>query len=94
MSHVDDGVLHAYLDGELSPTEAQGVEAHVAQCPACRQRLEEERALIARATELLARAAPPDRELPPFRPGDLKPAVRLWWHVRMPLAWAATIASD
>ena len=92
MSHVDDGTLHAYLDGELSPPEAQGLEAHVAQCLVCRERLEEERALIARATELLARAAPPERDLPPFRPGDIQPPARLWWQVRLPLAWAATIA--
>jgi len=92
MSHVDDGTLHAYLDGELSPPEAQAIEAHAAQCPACRTRLEEERALIARAGELLAQAAPPDREVPPFRPGDVKPPPRVWWQVRTPLAWAATIA--
>lgn len=92
MSHADDGTLHAYLDGELSPPEAQSVVAHLAQCPACRTRLEEERALITRAGELLARATPPDRELPVFRPGDVKPPVRLWWQVRLPLAWAATIA--
>ena len=91
MSHVDDGTLHAYLDGELSPAEAQGVDAHLAQCPACRGRLEEERALITRAGELLALAAPPDRELPPFRAGDIKPLSRLWWQVRLPLAWAATV---
>ena len=92
MSHVDDGTLHAYLDSELSPPEAQGVEAHLAQCPGCRERLEEERALIARAGELLALAAPPDRELPPFRAGDVRPLTRLWWQVRLPLAWAATVA--
>jgi len=92
MSHVDDGTLHAYLDGELSPAEVQGVEAHLAQCPACRSRLDEERALITRAGELLALAAPPDRELPPFRAGDVKPLTRLWWKVRLPLAWAATVA--
>jgi len=91
MSHVDDGTLHAYLDGELSPPEARGVEAHLAQCPACRGRLDEERALITRAGELLALATPPDRELPPFRAGDVKPATRLWWRVRLPLAWAATV---
>jgi len=91
MSHVDDGMLHAYLDGELAPAEAQGVDAHLAQCPGCRERLEEERALIARAGELLALAAPPDREVPPFRAGDVKPPARLWWQVRQPLAWAATI---
>src|SRR3989442_7040179 len=91
MSHVDDGTLHAYLDGELSPAEVQGVEAHLAQCPACRGRLDEERALITRAGELLALAAPPDRELPPFRAGDVKPLTRLWWKARLPLAWAATV---
>ena len=91
MSHVDDGTLHAYLDGELSPAEVQGVEAHLAQCPACRGRLDEERALITRAGELLALAGPPDRGLPPFRVGDVKPATRLWWKVRLPLAWAATL---
>ena len=91
MSHVDDGTLHTYLDGELAPAEARGVDAHVAQCPACRERLEEERALITRAGELLALAAPPDRELPPFRAGDVRPPTRLWWRVRLPLAWAATI---
>ena len=94
MSHVDDGTLHAYLDGELSPAEAHGVDAHLAQCPLCRTRLEDERALIARADELLGLAAPPDQEAPPppFRPGDLTPPVRLWWRVRLPLAWAATVA--
>jgi hypothetical protein len=92
MSHVDDGTLHAYLDGELSPPEAQGVAGHLTQCPGCRGRLEEERAVITRATKLLGRAAPPDRELPPFRPGDVKPLARLWWKTRLPLAWAATVA--
>src|SRR5881409_3682390 len=66
--------------------------AHLTQCPGCRGRLEEERALITRAGELLALAAPPDRELPPFRAGDAKPPTRLWWQVRLGLAWAATVA--
>src|SRR5438876_1843577 len=91
MSHVDDGTLHAYFDGELSPAEVQGVDAHLAQCPACRGRLDEERALITRAGELLALAAPPERELPPFRAGHVKPPARAWWQVRQPLAWAATV---
>src|SRR5438445_19198 len=91
MSHVDEGTLHAYLDGELPPAEARGVEAHVAECAACRDRLEEERALIARADELLGLAAPPDRATSPFNAGDLKPPARLWSQVRLPLAWAATV---
>jgi len=92
MSHVDDGILHSYLDGELTPAEARGVDAHLAQCPECRRRVDEERALIARAAELLAVATPPDRALPPFRAGDVKAPTRLWWQVRLTLAWAATVA--
>jgi len=91
MSHVDEGTLHAYLDGELPPAEARGLEAHVAECAGCRDRLEEERALIARADELLGLTAPPDRATPPFLAGDLKPPARLWSQVRVPLAWAATV---
>ena len=91
MSHVDDGILHSYLDGELSPADAREVEAHLPQCPDCRRRLEEERALIARAAELLAVATPPDHALPPFRAGDVRAPTRVWWQVRLPLAWAATV---
>src|SRR3989454_10452165 len=47
--------------------------------------------LFRSADELPGRAAPPDRALPPFRPGDVKPPARLWWQVRLPLAWAATV---
>ena len=92
MPHVDDGTLNAYLDGELPPPEARSVETHVAQCPECRARVAEERGLIARAAELLARAAPPERDLPPLRRGDPKRPAPLWWQVRLPLAWAATVA--
>src|SRR2546423_235411 len=69
-----------------------GAAAPWAKGPDCRRRLEEERALLARAAELLALATPPDRELPPFRAGDVKPPTRVWWQVRLPLAWAATVA--
>jgi len=88
MSHVDDGTLHAYLDGELLPVERARLEAHVAECAACRSRLEEERALIERASNLLGLAQPPERSAPPLH--SLRPP-RLAWRLRVPLAWAATV---
>ena len=88
MSHVDDGTLHAYLDGKLAPVERARFEAHVAECAACRGRLEEERALIERASNLLALAQPPDRSAPPLH--ELR-RPRLAWRLRVPLAWAATV---
>src|SRR5437879_10209888 len=93
ISHVDDGQLHAYLDGELPQAEAWRLGAHLGECPACRGRLEEQRALIARAGELRALAAPPARDVPPlsFRPGDAQPPPPARWPARLPLAWAATV---
>lgn len=87
MPHVDEGVLHTYLDGELTGAEREQVLAHLGECATCRHRLDEERALAARAGELLARAAPPVREPPVFAP--LKRSRAPSW--RVPAAWAATV---
>ncbi len=91
MQHADDGTLHAYLDGALTSVELGALEAHLAECDACRARLAEERALIERAHGLLARAAPPEAELPPWRHGDAvrrRPRSGPRW---IPLAWAASV---
>jgi len=88
MSHVDDGTLHAYLDGELAPVERARFEAHVAECAACRTRLDEERALIERAGALLGLAQPPERAIPPLH--QLRQP-RITWRLRVPLTWAATV---
>jgi len=88
MSHADDGTLHAYLDGQLSPVERGQVEAHLASCPACQARVDEERALIERADALLGLATPPERAIPPFH--QLRQA-RPLWRFRLPAVWAATV---
>lgn len=90
MSHVDDGALHAYLDGELAPPERARLESHVAECAACRNRLDEERALIERASQLLGLAQPPGHAAPPPPLHQLRQP-RLLWRLRLPLAWAATV---
>lgn len=91
MSHVDEGTLHAYLDGELPSTERGTVEAHIAQCEACRARLGEERALRERASALLGAARPLERPTPPFEQLRRAPR-RSPWRVRTSFAWAASIA--
>ena len=92
MSHVDEGTLHAYLDGELPPNERRDLEAHVAQCAACKERLAEERALFERARALLGSTRPAERPAPPFeRLRPTPPAKRSRWHIRTPVAWAASI---
>ena len=88
MSHVDEGTLHAYLDGELPPVERERVDTHLKGCPACQARLVEERALIERASRLLGMATPPERTMPPLQ--ELRQP-RLTWRLRRPLALAATV---
>lgn len=89
MSHFDDGALHAYLDGELVPVERAQIEAHIAECAACRTRLDEERVLIQRASQLLGFVQPPERAVPPplHHLRHPRPVWRLW----MPLTWAASV---
>src|SRR6266550_4363565 len=93
MPHVDEGTLHAYLDGELPSAERKTLEAHLAECASCRAMLEEERALLDRASALLGTARPTDRPAPPFEQLSLPRAPRRSpWRVRTSVAWAASIA--
>jgi hypothetical protein len=86
MSHVDEGQLHAYLDGGLSAMDAVRVERHLADCAPCREHLDKARGLVSRAAKLLEWASPPERAMPPL--SDLRPTAPQW---RTPVAWAATI---
>ena len=90
MSHVDEGTLHAYLDGELPPSERTSLEAHIAQCATCRALLADERALLERSIALLASARPAERPVPPFEQVRRAPRRRPWYR-RTPVAWAASI---
>ncbi len=90
MSHVDEGALHAYLDGELPSAERAALEAHIAQCESCRAQLVEERALLDRANALLGAARPLERPVPSFEQLRRAPK-RSPWRVRTPVAWAASI---
>ena len=91
MSHVDEGTLHAYLDGELPSAERAALEAHLAACATCRASLAEERALLERASALLGSARPVERPAPPFEQLQRTPKPSPW-HVRRAFAWAASIA--
>lgn len=86
MSHLEEGLLHALLDGEVPSQELPPIQAHLASCPQCRERLEEERLLLGEAVGLVellevpaegsARAAP-------------RPSSMVHWGRRV--AWAASV---
>ncbi len=91
MSHVDEGTLHAYLDGELPPAERTALETHLTDCATCRATLTEERALRERASAVLGSARPAERPAPPLEQLRREPK-RSPWRVRRSFAWAASIA--
>lgn len=98
MSHVDEGALHAYLDGALDEypaTEARRIRDHLDACSACAERLEAERELRSDAHAMLGLAAPAV-DMPSFeelrayvertRPATSRTTVRV-----TRLSWAASV---
>ncbi|HJU67068.1 MAG TPA: zf-HC2 domain-containing protein, partial [Gemmatimonadaceae bacterium] len=53
MQHLDEGTIHAWLDGALSPEEAARAEAHVESCSMCAAATAEARGLIAASSRIL-----------------------------------------
>ena len=54
MQHPDEGTIHAWLDGELSPEESAALEAHVAECSECSAMIAEARGLIAASSRIVS----------------------------------------
>jgi anti-sigma factor RsiW len=68
MSHVDQGALHAYLDGALDELPSGGgraIREHLAACPECATRLEAEQRIREEALAILPGPLP-QFELPPL----------------------------
>jgi anti-sigma factor RsiW len=51
--HLDEGVAHAWLDGQLSGPDAARIEAHIAGCAACAAIVAEARGFIAASSRIL-----------------------------------------
>ena len=100
MSHVEEGTLHAMLDGELTGTEATAVKAHLDQCAQCRALLDEVKEFVAEADTMIVALD----EIGPAAPRPRRPADeggqaegryggsgRPWYRQPQFLAAAATI---
>ncbi|MFL5481480.1 MAG: anti-sigma factor family protein [Gemmatimonadaceae bacterium] len=53
MQHLDEGTIHAWLDGALSPEEAARANAHVEGCAQCQAAVAEARGFIAASSRIL-----------------------------------------
>lgn len=53
MSHLDEGTLHALLDGELDLAEVREIQTHLGICAACDSRLQDVKQFLAEADRLV-----------------------------------------
>ena len=51
--HVDEGTIHAWLDGALDAVQSARIEAHIGRCGACAAHVAEARGLIAGASRVI-----------------------------------------
>ena len=94
MQHVDEGRLHAWLDGELpsaGPEGARALERHLQECAACRARADEERRIRDDASSLLRRADPGARPAPEAIPLPAPAPARRTARPWVALGWAASV---
>ncbi|HEX6534780.1 MAG TPA: carboxypeptidase regulatory-like domain-containing protein [Gemmatimonadaceae bacterium] len=54
MRHLDEGTIHAWLDGALDAEESRAIETHLAECASCAGEVAEARGLIAASSRILA----------------------------------------
>jgi len=54
MQHPDEGLIHTWLDGELSIDEAASLEAHIAECAECSAKVAEARGLVAASSRIVS----------------------------------------
>lgn len=65
MQHIDEGTIHAWLDGALSGDEQMLIEAHVRQCAECATAVAEARGLIAGSARIVSALDDVPRVTPP-----------------------------
>ncbi len=87
MQHPDEGTIHAWLDGALSPDESADLEAHAASCPECSAAIAEARGLIAASSRIVSALDIGPGGVIPVR----KPAPRPWYSSTQLRAAAAVI---
>jgi hypothetical protein len=79
MPHLDEGTLHALLDGELELAEVKEIQTHLGACSACGSRLQDVKQFLAESDQLVGAletpaAAPRTRREPAPAPPAASPS--------------------
>src|SRR2546426_12174679 len=91
MQYLDEGMIHAWLDGELPPPDAEQIEAHARECAECAQRVAEARGLIAASTRILNSLDNVPSGVVPSAATPIAPARTRRWYDRTDLRAAAAV---
>jgi hypothetical protein len=93
MSHLEEGVLHAVLDGEIPARELTAIQEHLAGCAECQLRFTEARQFRDEAFGIIEKLDPAPVAIAAVAAspavGTFASRRRPRWPV--PLAWAATL---
>jgi Putative zinc-finger len=93
MQHLDEGTIHAWLDGELPSAEREAAEAHIAQCEQCAAAVAEARGFIAASSRILmALDAVPGGVLPAAKGSSAPAGKRTPARFTVSRAWMAAAA--
>lgn len=94
MRHLDEGTIHAWLDGALTTEEAARADAHAQTCAECAAMVAEARGLIAGASRIAASLDVGRGGVVLATPSDRRPSERSVWHrLRMTPARSAIAAT-
>ncbi|MEP6904949.1 MAG: zf-HC2 domain-containing protein, partial [Gemmatimonadales bacterium] len=94
MQHPEEGMIHAWLDGELSEDQANEIAAHARDCPECSAKVAEARGLIAASTRILTALDNVPTGVIPEAPSTIPlstPARRRRWFDRTDIRAAAAV---
>ena len=91
MQHLDEGTIHAWLDGALSTEESTGIESHVRACTACAEQVADARGIIAGATRIVSSLDVVRGDVIPAKPAVADRS--LWTRLRLTPARAALAAT-
>ncbi|MGH7622849.1 MAG: zf-HC2 domain-containing protein, partial [Gemmatimonadaceae bacterium] len=89
MQHLDEGTIHAWLDGELPFAERESAELHVASCAECAAAVAEARGFIAASSRILTALDAVPGGVLPAEPARVAPRARRF---TVPRAWMAVAA--
>ena len=89
MQHLDEGIIHSWIDGELPADEASRVEAHAKSCAACGAMVAEARGFVAASSRIVSTLdVTPGGVLPAF---GARKVPRRWMMAKWSTAIAATL---